>query len=208
MFLNISPQEMVIWFDRIILLKKIVLISFLDEKCDPDKKFVNMNNRDIKPFEIVQLGCEILRKKAVIVDKVYEDTIQDLIDSLILTVKKVNGVGLAAPQVYVSKRIFIVASYPNIRYPNAPEMEPTAMINPKIISYSKDVEKDWEGCLSIPGIRALVPRYKSILVEYTDRNDNIQRKQFERFIARVFQHEYDHLNGLVFLDRIDSTRIL
>jgi peptide deformylase len=64
--------------------------------------------------------------------------------------------------------------------------------------------KDWEGCLSIPGIRGLVPRHKSIVVEYTTRNEGKKREELEDFIARIFQHEYDHLNGIVFLDRLES----
>jgi len=85
-------------------------------------------------------------------------------------------------------------------------MKPTAVINPKIISASKEIAKDWEGCLSVPGIRALVPRHTSILVEYTTVTGKKVKKQYKDFIARIFQHEYDHLEGKVFLDRIESTK--
>lgn len=120
------------------------------------------------------------------------------------TLTDVNGVGIAAPQVYESVRLFIIASHPNPRYPNAPMMKPTAIINPKIISSSKETAKDWEGCLSVPGIRALVPRATGISVEYTTLDGKRVKRQYKDFIARIFQHEYDHLEGKVFLDRIET----
>ena len=156
-------------------------------------------------LSIIQLGNPILRQKAEFVKQVKSDNIQKLIDDLLTTVSDANGVGIAAPQVAVGYRVFIVASRPNLRYPNAPLMEPTAMINPKIVAYSDETVKDWEGCLSIPGIRALVPRYRSIEVEYTDRNGNLINQQLTDFVARIFQHEYDHFEGLVFLDRVESS---
>ncbi len=154
---------------------------------------------------IIQLGDPILRQKATLVENVSDERIQKLIDDLTTTVAQANGVGIAAPQVAESCRLFIVASRPNPRYPNAPEMEPTAMINPKIIASSTEIVKGWEGCLSIPGIRGLVPRFQAIEVEYTDRNGKLQKQEFTDFVARIFQHEYDHLDGIVFLDKLEST---
>jgi peptide deformylase len=84
-------------------------------------------------------------------------------------------------------------------------MEPTAMINPKIVARSTEVVKGWEGCLSVPGIRGLVPRYQAIEVEYTDRYGKLQKQEFTDFVARIFQHEYDHLDGIVFVDRLENT---
>jgi peptide deformylase len=153
---------------------------------------------------IIQLGNSILRQKATEVEDIQDETIQKLIDDLMATVIEVNGVGIAAPQVAQSYRVMIVASRPNPRYPHAPHMEPTAMINPRIIAHSSTMIKDWEGCLSIPGIRGLVPRYEAIEVEYTDRNGKIQRQLLTNFVARIFQHEYDHFDGIVFLDRLES----
>ncbi|MGF1990040.1 peptide deformylase [Nostoc linckia z18] len=154
---------------------------------------------------IIQLGNPTLRQKAAWVDNIQDPSIQKLIDDLMSTVATANGVGIAAPQVAQSYRLFIVASRPNARYPNAPEMEPTAMINPRIIGHSKEVVKDWEGCLSVPGIRGLVPRYKNIEVEYSDRQGNVQKQELRDFVARIFQHEYDHLDGIVFVDRLENT---
>lgn len=154
---------------------------------------------------IIQLGDPILRQKATLVENINDQRIQKLIEDLTATVAQANGVGIAAPQVAQSCRLFIVASRPNPRYPNAPQMEPTAMINPKIIAHSTEIVKGWEGCLSIPGIRGFVPRYQAIEVEYTDRNGKLQKQDLTDFVARIFQHEYDHLDGIVFLDRLETT---
>lgn len=159
-----------------------------------------------KLLQIAHLGNKILRQKAALVKNVSDSKIQELIDDLIVTVKDVDGVGIAAPQVYESKRLFILASHPNPRYPKAPKMKPMAVINPKIISHSGKKSKDWEGCLSIPGIRALVPRWQSIQVEFTDRQNGIMTRSYHDFVARIFQHEFDHLNGIVFIDRLETTK--
>jgi peptide deformylase len=159
-------------------------------------------------LEIAKLGNPILRQVAQPVSDVTDATFQALIDSLIETAISANGVGIAAPQVSQSYRLFIVASRPNPRYPDAPLMEPTATIEPKIVSHSDEIVKGWEGCLSVPGIRGLVPRYRAIAVEYRDRCGNLQRQELTDFVARIFQHELDHLNGIVFLDRVESDRDL
>jgi peptide deformylase len=159
-------------------------------------------------LEIVQLGNPILWQPACPVADATNPAIQNLIDSLVATAAAANGVGIAAPQVGQSYRLFVVASRPNSRYPQAPVMEPTAMINPQIIAHSPEKVKDWEGCLSIPGLRGLVPRYRAIMVEYTDRNGQLQRQELTDFVARIFQHELDHLDGILFLDRLETTRDL
>jgi peptide deformylase len=159
-------------------------------------------------LEIAQLGNPILRHPSQPVANITDKKIQNLIDSLIETAALAKGVGIAAPQVSQSYRIFVVASRPNYRYPNAPIMEPTAMINPQIVAHSHEIVKDWEGCLSIPGLRGLISRYQSIEVEYTSQNGQQCGKVLTDFIARIFQHELDHLNGLVFLDRLESSQDL
>jgi peptide deformylase len=155
-------------------------------------------------LQIIQLGDPILRSPAQVIDDIRDERIQKLIDDLIATVGQANGVGIAAPQVALSYRLFIVASHPNPRYPNAPSITPTPMINPQILAHSTEVVKGWEGCLSIPGIRGYVPRYQTIEVEYTNRDGKLQKQELTDFVARIFQHEYDHLDGIVFLDRLDS----
>lgn len=102
--------------------------------------------------------------------------------------------------------MIVIASRPSVRYPYAPEMEPTLMINPSFESLDDVREKDWEGCLSIPGIRAKVPRYSHIKVTYINASGGAVTQVLEGFVARVFQHEYDHLDGLVYLDRVESNK--
>lgn len=155
-------------------------------------------------LQIAQIGHPILRKKARIVTDIQDPLIQQLISDLLSSLMDVNGVGMAAPQVYQSYRLFIVASHPNPRYPNAPLMDPTPIINQKIISHNREIVKDWEGCLSIPGIRGLIPRFTEITTTYTDQYGKQRKQKFTGFIARIFQHEYDHLNGILFLDRIKN----
>ena len=153
--------------------------------------------------EIAQLGANVLRLQALAVADSCSDDIVQLIATLQDTLASTQGVGIAAPQIGVSKRVIIIASRPTPRYPSAPLMEPTVMINPAFQTLSADREKDWEGCLSIPGIRALVPRYKEIGITYTDHRGRFVETKLEGFIARVFQHEFDHLEGLVYLDRVE-----
>ena len=158
-----------------------------------------------KVLTVVEIGNPVLRSPADPVKAVRSPKIQQLIDNLIYTAIRTNGVGIAAPQVSESLRLFIVASRPNLRYLHAPVMEPTPMINPQILAYSNETEIGWEGCLSVPGMRGQVERAKEIEVVYCDRNGNRQQKVFTDFVARIIQHEYDHLNGKVFLDRVVST---
>lgn len=157
-------------------------------------------------LEISQLGNPILRQVAQPIFNIQDQSIQALIDNLLTTLTHSNGVGIAAPQVGKSYRLLIVASRPNARYPHAPIMEPTAMINPQLVCHSGEVVKDWEGCLSVPGIRGLIPRYRQIEVEYTTREGNCVRQELTDFVARIFQHESDHLNGMVFLDRLENVQ--
>lgn len=155
--------------------------------------------------QIAQLGQPVLREPARPIADPLDPAVQSLIEDLLVTVADANGVGIAAPQVYESRALFIVAARPNPRYPHAPAMEPTAMINPEIMFASEEKEKGWEGCLSIPGIRGLVPRHRRIAVRFLDRNGIVREEEYEGFIARVFQHEFDHLKGVVFIDRVEST---
>lgn len=156
--------------------------------------------------QVAELGHPVLRNQALKVEELNDPSIQSLIDDMLVTVSESNGVGIAAPQVYESLQIFIMASIPNPRYPNAPKIEPTAIINPEILWYSEEREKDWEGCLSVPGIRGLVPRHQEIRVRYTLRDGRKTEQTFNDFLARIFQHEYDHLKGISFLDRMETTQ--
>ncbi|WP_319420145.1 peptide deformylase [Pleurocapsa sp. FMAR1] len=154
--------------------------------------------------KIAQIGAYILRTKAKSVIKIEDKDILSLIDSLIATAIASKGVGIAAPQISQPYRLFIISSHPSDRYPHAPTMSPTAMINPRILNHSQETVKDWEGCLSVPNVRGLVPRYRQIEVEYTTQVGEIKQEVFTDFIARIFQHELDHLDGILFVDRIEN----
>ncbi len=155
---------------------------------------------------IAQLGAPVLRQIAVAVENVKAPQIQELAEDLFATLADTEGVGLAAPQIGESVRMMVIASRPTPRYPSAPLMQPTLLINPSFKALSEIREKGWEGCLSIPGIRAQVPRYTKIAVSYVDSQGQSLQLTLENFIARVFQHEYDHLDGLVYLDRVENNR--
>lgn len=156
-------------------------------------------------LKILEIGNPVLRSPNTPIENIQDPALQKLIDNLQKTIKKTNGVGIAAPQVSESLQLFIVASRPNLRYLNAPTMEPTPMINPQILSYSDETEKGWEGCLSVPGLRGLVTRSREIEVQYTDRHGQLHTQVFTDFVARIIQHEYDHITGKLFVDRVEST---
>lgn len=156
--------------------------------------------------QIAQLGQPVLREPAGTIIDPTAPEIQALIEDLLVTVADAYGVGIAAPQVYEPLALFIIASRPNPRYPDAPRMEPTAILNPEIIWASDELEYGWEGCLSIPGIRGLVPRHARIGVRYQTQTGSEREEEYAGFLARVFQHELDHLRSTVFIDRVASTR--
>lgn len=113
-----------------------------------------------------------------------------------------NGVGIAAPQVYVSKRVIIVASRANVRYPDAPEMTPIVMVNPEILHRSEHTLLGEEGCLSVANTRGEVARAESILVRYMNLEGQTIEATFTGFPARIVQHEIDHLDGILFVERL------
>ncbi|MDD1619966.1 MAG: peptide deformylase [Methylococcaceae bacterium] len=156
--------------------------------------------------EIIQLGNPILREHARRVDDFGGPEFQQLITTLQNMMIEANGIGIAAPQLGSSWQIIIIASRPTARYPNAPEMQPVVMVNPRFEVLDTNLHKDWEGCLSVPGVRALVPRYQAIKVDYQDNQGQSLEMELRDFPARVFQHEFDHLQGLVYLDRVENNR--
>lgn len=158
-----------------------------------------------KECKIAKLGEPILKQKAKKVKDINSKEIQDIIKKMIYCVKESKGVGLAAPQIFEPYQILIISSHPNDRYPDAPYMKDEVLINPKIIKKSKEKKKAWEGCLSIPGIRAKISRHISIEVQYTTRDGILKNVIFKDFIARVFQHEYDHLKGKLYIHRVKNT---
>lgn len=124
------------------------------------------------------------------------------VEALKVTMIARHGVGIAAPQVYISKRIIIVASKPNPRYPDAPEMEAIEMINPEILEFSDILQLGEEGCLSVESQRGQVLRAEKVTVQYYNLVGEKIQNTFSGFPARIVQHEIDHLNGILFVDRI------
>ena len=155
-----------------------------------------------KILQIAKIGSPILRQRSQVVTNIPDPQIDDLIVDLIATADAANGVGIAAPQVAASMRLFIVASRPSPRYPHAPLMAPTAMINPEIIDRSGELVAGWEGCLSVPDTRGLVLRDRTIKVRYLTKFGALIQQELTGFVARIFQHELDHLDGILFPDRV------
>lgn len=139
---------------------------------------------------IVKEGDSILRQKAATVRR-FDERLGLLLDDMALTMKEEEGVGLAAPQIGISKCIIVVSEDGKKVY---------EFINPQIIEHSKEKVSDTEGCLSVPGVRGLVPRYKSLTVKAQDRFGEEFTMKASDFLARIIQHETDHLEGRLFID--------
>src|SRR4030066_1631376 len=150
---------------------------------------------------ITMCGDKILRKKAMKVSEI-DDSIVGTIADMCETMRNANGVGLAANQIGLNKQIFVVDISPVEGYE---KYKPIAMINPKIISRSDDNDSIEEGCLSIPELRAEVIRPKSVFVSFYDVNMKEHTIEADELFARVIQHEYDHLQGILFIDKIDDS---
>lgn len=155
-------------------------------------------------LKVTRLGHPVLRTvtKNLTSKEIHSPAMQKFIDDMVETMKEYDGVGLAADQVHESKQVCVLEVADNPRYPNKSKVPLTVLINPRITPLSEEMEEDWEGCLSIPDLRGRVPRYKSIRVQALDRNGKALDFVAHDFHARVVQHEYDHLNGRVYLDRM------
>ena len=155
-------------------------------------------------LKVTRLGHPVLRKRteAIPVKKLKTPAMQKFIDDMVETMQEYDGVGLAADQVFSSKQVAVLEVGDNPRYPNKAKVPLTVLVNPKITPVSADMEEDWEGCLSIPDLRGCVPRYKAIRVQALDRHGKRLDFLAKNFHARVIQHEVDHLNGKVYLDRM------
>lgn len=155
---------------------------------------------------VAQRGEGILTLKAAPVTQaeLQSSWLNELAAAMQATMLKRNGVGIAAPQVYVSKRIIIVASRPNPRYPDAPEMDAVVMVNPEILEQSAHTVLGEEGCLSVPDERGLVARAEMVKVRYLTLQGESVESIFHGFPARIVQHEVDHLNGVLFVERLYS----
>lgn len=155
---------------------------------------------------VAQRGEEILKIKAAAVahGEFNSEWLLQLASAMHATMLERNGVGIAAPQVYISKRVIIVASRANPRYPDAPEMDPVVMVNPEILEFSQATCLGEEGCLSVPNERGEVERAQAVKVRYYTLQGEVVEMNFEGFPARIVQHEVDHLDGVLFVDRLSA----
>ncbi|MGH7875992.1 MAG: peptide deformylase [Candidatus Binatia bacterium] len=155
-------------------------------------------------LKVARLGHPVLRQVTAPIpaEELESAGMQKFIDDMIETMKDYEGVGLAADQVFQSKQVAVLEVSENPRYPRKPTVPLTILVNPRVTALSEEVVDDWEGCLSIPDLRGRVPRYKSVRVQALDRDGNAVDFVAEDFHARVIQHEVDHLNGKVYLDRM------
>ena len=159
-------------------------------------------------LKVAHMGHPILRAKARSLDRadIKSAPVQRLIDDMIETMQEYHGVGLAGPQVHEGVRLF-VATLDAGRDVETPS-EPIAIINPEITPVTNEMVDDWEGCLSIPDIRGKVPRARQIVVRAFDRRGKRLEIRASNFTARVIQHETDHLNGVLFFDRMKAFETL
>lgn len=157
--------------------------------------------------EILRMGNPILLKVSEKVKKFDTPEIHELIKDMIETMKDAQGAGLAAPQVGESIQLVIFGVDKNERYPDAEEVPFTVLINPVITPLTQEKEDDWEGCLSVPGMRGVVPRYKKINYKGFDQYGNEINRNAEGFHARVVQHECDHLFGILYPSRIENMKL-
>ena len=157
-------------------------------------------------LKVAHMGHPVLRERAEPLEKsaFRNPLLQKLIDDMIETMHEYHGVGLAAPQVHEGVRLFVAM----LDEDPGPKSDATVIVNPEIVPNDDAREEGWEGCLSIPDIRGLVPRYTDITLKALDRDGKPFELQLKKFAARVAQHENDHLDGVLFFDRMTSMQSL
>lgn len=155
-------------------------------------------------LKVARLGHPILRQGAQPVppETVGSPEIQRLIDDMIETMREYDGAGLAGNQVHALQQVAVIEVLGNPRYPEAPHIPLMVVINPVVTALDDAMEEGWEGCLSVPDMRGVVPRHTSVRLECLDRAGQPVSLVAKDFFARVIQHETDHLNGIVYLDRM------
>jgi len=154
---------------------------------------------------IAQIGHPVLRQRAreLTADELKSPARQQFIDDMIETMRDADGAGLAANQVYVSERICVIeVRANNPRYPEKKPIPLTVLVNPVLTPLSEETMETYEGCLSVPNIRGRVRRFSDLRVEYHDRDGNEHVQEFHGIMAVTFQHEVDHLDGQLFIDRV------
>ena len=152
--------------------------------------------------EVLRMGDPRLLQRSQEIQQFGTPELQALLQDMRDTMAHLNGAGLAAPQIGVGLRVVIFGVHANPRYPNAEEVPDTVLINPVLESDGTEMEEGWEGCLSVPGMRGVVTRYKRLRYRGVDENANPFEREVSDFHARVVQHEVDHLDGILYPMRI------
>jgi len=152
--------------------------------------------------EILKMGDPRLLQVAQPVAHFNTPELRALVEDMFETMDHANGAGLAAPQIGVGLQVVIFGFERNPRYPDAPTVPKTVLINPELAPLSDEQEDGWEGCLSVPGLRGVVPRYTRLKYAGYDLEGNRIEREAEGFHARVVQHECDHLQGILYPMRI------
>jgi peptide deformylase len=153
---------------------------------------------------VLKMGHPLLRQVALPVTAFGTRELLELVRDMDDSMRALNGAGLAAPQIGVSLRVVVFEVTRNPRYPDAGEVPYTVLINPELTPLGGDTEDGWEGCLSVPGLRGLVPRYRRLRYRGYDANGLPIDRSVEGFHARVVQHEVDHLDGILYPMRLRS----
>lgn len=156
--------------------------------------------------EVLRMGDPFLLQRAKEVEQFDSSELNQLVEDMLETMAACDGAGLAAPQIGVGLRVVIFGVEVNPRYPDAEQVPQTVLINPVIEPRSDDMEIAWEGCLSVPGMRGAVPRYKEIRYRGVNQQGELIDRTVSGFHARVVQHECDHLDGVLYPQRIKDMR--
>ncbi|MEM1243375.1 MAG: peptide deformylase [Pseudomonadota bacterium] len=155
---------------------------------------------------IVRLGDKRIYRVAEKVNKIPSSELDELIKQMFTTMQALNGIGIAAPQIGVNQRVIIIGFESSPRYPNEAAVPNTVLINPSFEPLSQEKVLGWEGCLSIPGMRGVVPRYKKIKYRGFDSQGNLIQREAENLHARIVQHECDHIDGKLYPCHIEDWR--
>jgi len=161
-------------------------------------------------LKVARLGHPVLRQEAAPVspEEIRSPEFQRFVDDMVETMREYNGAGLAANQVHVLKQVCVIEVHENPRYPDAPAIPLTVLVNPVVTAVTDEVEDGWEGCLSVPDMRGMVPRATAVHLRALDRDGNPIDLVAKEFFARVIQHETDHLHGIVYVDRMEDLSTL
>tara|TARA_Y100000741_G_C18109611_1_gene500327 strand:- start:118 stop:666 length:549 start_codon:yes stop_codon:yes gene_type:complete len=160
-------------------------------------------------LKIAKLGHPVLLEQATAVKNIHQPFVKQIIDDMAQTMLDAKGIGLAAPQVHLSKQIIVFRTFEeneSIENDETTTVKVTALINPKIKNITEETNNEWEGCLSIPGMLGLVKRFNKIKYEGLDVKGNVIKKQAEGLQARIIQHEYDHLMGILYISRLADSK--